>query len=123
MKILNLALNDVENGSIYKYIAEDSDDIEIALIHTDNIEESSGSYLITGEVTLADGSRYPAIFGINSDDGGEMSEFYFLVDSDGWVSSSDNLEELLRKKKEEVFPFRYHLNIKVEGDLHTENQY
>ncbi len=123
MKINDLTITDIKKNFVYKYINEESDDIEVALVSEDRIPENSGYYLITGEATLTDGTKYPAIFGISSDDGGEMFEFYLFIDSLNWISNKENLPKILRKRKENVFPFRYRLNFKVDGDLHGGSQY
>ena len=71
---------------------------------------------------LNDGTIYPAIFGISSDDSGEMFEYHFLTEK-RWVSSTDDVSYLLNKKKSEIYPFNYHLNCKILGNIHIDEQY
>src|SRR3989338_10747047 len=109
MKLHDLAFEDIRKYSVFKYIDENSDEIVPDPEIYNQIKENSGYYLITGEAMLADGTRYSGIFGISSDDGGEMFEFYFFTDELGWLSNNDDLSELLKKSKNYIFPFKYHL--------------
>src|SRR3989338_2985971 len=103
-KINDLTYEDIKNGKVFIYLDEESNEIDEFLQYVNNLKENSGYYLITGEVTLADTTQYPAIFGISSDDGGEMFEFHFLINPGEWASNKDNLEEILNKRKEKIFP-------------------
>lgn len=84
-----------------------------------NIPANTGYYLIPGEITFADGSKYHAYLGISSDDGGEMFDYYIFSGSD-IITQEDDLEKEFNKDDNEIFPFKYHLNYGVEGDCHVE---
>ena len=87
------------------------------------ITENSGYFLISGKVRIKDGTVYPAILGISSNDCGELFEAYFYINGK-WVPQEDkNFLKLLKRKKKEVFPYKYHLNVKVEGDKNIAHQF
>ena len=61
--------------------------------------------------------------GISSKDSGEMFEAHFLVNKK-WISQKDKkFLKKLNKEKSKVFPYKYHLNVKVIGDANTLAQY
>lgn len=120
MKITNITKSDLNNSYVYYYTNENNQ--EISSRKTALIKENSGYYLVPGEIKLHDQSKYPALLGISSDDGGEMFEYYLQVGKN-WLSNKDDLKKKMNKTKEDIFPFTYHLNVKAEGDIHTDNQY
>ncbi|MBI4707737.1 MAG: hypothetical protein HY761_07425 [Candidatus Omnitrophica bacterium] len=120
--INDLTANDLTKKWLFRYINENSEKIFPVENDDKRILENTGYYLIAGEVKLNDDTTYPAVFGISSDDGGEMFEYHFLTEK-GWIGSSDDICNKLNKTKTRVFPFRYHLFIKVENDLHLDAQY
>lgn len=120
MYIDDLKIEDIKDKKVYKFIDEESSKIEE---YGGEIKENTGYYLISGMVLLNDETELPAFFGIDSDDSGEMYEYYFFTPN-GWVSSSQtNIESSLGKKIDDIFPFKYHLNREVEGDIHIGDQY
>lgn len=121
MRIKDLTLHDISERKVYRYVDEENQEITAEDISCE-IKENTGYYLISGEVQLKDGTKYPAILGISSDDAGEMFEYHFLT-SEGWVASSDDVCSFLGKAKEQIFPFKYHLTCRILGDIHIANQY
>lgn len=123
MKIGNIKIKNVEKGSIFRYIDDENIEVKEVKIKGKIIPENSGYYLITGKIRVHDGNVYPAILGISSDDAGEMFEAYFFINGE-WVSQMDKLLlKKIGKKKTQVFPYTYHLNVKVEGDTHILHQF
>lgn len=123
MNIYDITIEHIKSKTVFRYVQEDSGEIMIVNNTQETIPENTGYYLITGEVKLNDGTRYPAIFGISSDDGGEMFEYHFVSDKALISSGEEDIFRTLNKKKQEVFPFEYHLNVNVENDLHRHAQY
>jgi hypothetical protein len=121
MRVSDLHPNDFKSCQVYRYVDDETDEIE--RYPCSSIENHSGYFLISGEITLADGSKYPAILGISSDDSGEMFEFYLYQPEKGWLSNADNLSEKLNKARTEIFSLKYHLNVSVQGDVHSDHQY
>lgn len=123
MKIKDIKIKSVEKGSIFRYIDNENTKVKEAKIKGKIIPENSGYYLITGKIRIHDGSVYPAILGISSDDVGEMFEAYFFINGE-WISQMDKqLLKKIDKKKTQVFPYTYQLNVKVEGDKHILHQF
>ncbi len=123
MKISNIKLQDIERKVVYHYTNEENTEIKEIKFKENIVPENSGYFLITGKIKIADGSTYPAIFGISSDYSGELFEAYFLVNGK-WVSQEDkNFLKKLGKKKSQVFPYKYHLNVKVGGDVNLSQQF
>ena len=121
MKITELKKKDLENNDVFIRESETGDNIKSISVK-ESIPRNSGSYFIPGEVRLRDGTKYSALFEISSDDGGEMFGYNFLV-GNIWVSNRNDVEKALGKKANEIVPFAYHLNTKVDGDFHTPYQY
>lgn len=121
MQIKELTLDDIKQAKIFRYVDDENQEI-VAEHFSGDIGENTGYYLITGEVKFKDGMTYSAIFGISSDDSGEMFEYHFLSEK-GWITSKDDICKVLNKKKSEIFPFKYRLNCRVLGDIHTDEQY
>lgn len=123
MRIKDLKLRDTERNAAYYYIDEKNTEIKEYKLKKEIISTNSGYYLITGKIEIANGTIYPAILGISSDDGGELFEAYFLV-KNKWVSQQDeNFLKKLEKKKYQVFPYKYHLNVKIEDDNNLDHQF
>lgn len=122
MLVKNLTIYDIQQNKAYQYLNEDRGEINPIEGQFEIIKANSGYYLVTGEVKLNDGTLYPALFGISSDDGGEMFEYHFFTEN-GWIASKDDICKELKKTKTEIFPFKYHLNIKIEDDFHEDAQY
>jgi len=122
MKLDDIKPEDIKKNIIYGFI--DKDNTKITEIKVKNIlPENSGYYLIPGKIKTADGSMYPAILGVSSDDSGELFDVYCFINN-SWTSQNDkNFLKKINKSKSEVFPYKYHLNVKVEGDINEDNQF
>ncbi len=123
MKIEDIRLENFGKDVIYQYIDKENLQIKRIKLKENKIKKNSGYFLINGKIKISDGTIYNAILGISSDDSGEMFEAYFYV-NDKWISQNNkNFLRLLDKKKDEVFPYKYHLNVEVEGDINRNHQF
>lgn len=122
MKIDDVTLKDVENGEVFYWEDDKNTKIAYETVVPPQLLKNSGYYLITGKIKIADGTIYPAILGVSTTDQGELFEAYFYVDGK-WLHQDEELPKKLGKTKKEVLPYMYHLNVKVQGDLHTGHQF
>ena len=122
MKINDIKLKDIKKGSIYNYTNDENTEIKEFKLKQNFIPENSGYYLITGKTKIADGTVYPSILGISSNDSGELFEVYLFL-KDRLVKQDNKLHMKLGKKKYQIFPYKYHLNVKVDGDKNRINQF
>lgn len=123
MQIPDIKLHDVNKNEVFCYLDDENTKIERLIALPEKIKKNSGYYLITGCIKIADGTVYPAILGISSDDSGELFEAYFFVNK-VWVSQMDqSFLKKIHKKNSDVAPYKYHLNVKVEGDKNTDHQF
>ncbi len=123
MRVEDIKIEDVEIGAVYSYIDKDNRKIKEIKVKKKWITKNSGYFLITGNIKIADGTIYPALLGISSNDSGELFESYFFIRNKLISQHGKNFMKLIGKKKEEVFPYKYHLNVGVEGDNHPEHQF
>src|SRR3989339_1933809 len=121
MKITDIKLNNLKKRSIYYYIDDNNTQIKPVRV-SDSIKENSGYFLIAGEIKINDGTKYPALLGISSDDSGEMYEAYFYIDNKLINQNESNFFEQINKTKNQIFPYKYHLNVNVDGDKHIAHQ-
>lgn len=121
MKLKNIKLEDIKQNKVYVYLDEENINVDEAKVK--KIKEDSGYYLISGEIEIKDKTKYPAIIGISSDDSGELFEAFFWIESELVSQSDKNFLEKMGKNRESIFPYMYHLNVKVEGDLNKKVQY
>ncbi len=123
MKIKDVRPIDVEKATVYQYLDRKEKIIKIVKMKQKRILEDSGYFLISGKIRINDGTEYPAIIGISSDDSGELFEAYFLINN-YWISQSDKkFLKKISKNKKGIFPYKYHLNVEVEGDINKEHQF
>lgn len=123
MKIKDIKLKDVDRGAVYFYQDDSNTKIQEIKLKKKFIPENSGYFLITGKIKINDGTVYHAILGVSSEDSGELFDVFFFVDG-MWVGqNSKYFLKILNKKKEEVFPYIYHLNVKVRGDANVSQQF
>jgi len=123
MKIKNLKLKEINREKVYYYTNNKNKQIKELKLKKKTIAKNSGYYLISGKIKIADGTIYPAILGISSDDSGELFEAYFLL-NDLLISQGDKsfLKEI-KKKKNHIFPYKYHLNVRIERDENKKHQF
>ncbi len=127
IQLEDITLKDLEEGKVYKEIDDPNDEESILGLSEVNIKgiipEYSGFYLISGKIKLADRTELHALFGVDTDSSGELCSTEILT-QDGWTSQADNdFLERLKRTKEQVFPYKYHLNKPVYGDIDLEGQF
>lgn len=123
MKIKDVTLKDIKRKAVYVYVDEENIEIQEVRLRKNSISKNSGYFLIGGKIRIADNTEYYAILGISSDDSGELFEAHFFINGE-WVSQKD--EQFLKKlgkKKNQIFPYKYHLNAKVGGDANLSQQF
>src|SRR3989344_1135828 len=113
MRIEDIGIEDIGMGAVYCYIDKENKKVKEMKIRKRHIPKNSGYFLITGNIKVADGTRYPGLLGISSNDSGELFEVYFFIRGKLVSQQAKNFLKLIDKKKEEVFPYRYHLNVSV----------
>lgn len=123
MKIEDIKLKDINKGNVFYYFDKKNSQIKEFKPKRGRIQRNSGYFLIPGKIKIADETLYTAILGVSSDNLGELFEVFFLINGK-WVSQEDkNFIKKIKKKGDQIFPYRYHLNIKVEGDNNLSNQF
>lgn len=123
MELRDIKIRHMKKSVIFVYMDDENTKIKEVKIKGKTLLENSGYYLIPGKIKINDGTVYPAILGISSDDAGEMFEAYFFV-NEKWLSQMDKqFLKKISKGKNQVFPFKYHLSIKVKGDRNLLHQF
>jgi hypothetical protein len=123
MKLNDIIIPFSSKNEVYFYLDKKNIFIEKKIVSKGVISINSGYYLIPGKVKLNDKSIFKAIFGVSSDDSGELFEVHFWINNKLVSQSNKDLLKKMKKTKGMVFPYKYHLNVKVEGDTHTANQF
>jgi len=81
---------------------------------------AEGFIMVTGEVQLADGSRYWALLEICEEDSGEHYGTGIVTPGGLAFQDEENFLQELGKTREEVFPYKYRSLVQIPGDIHVD---
>lgn len=91
---------------------------EAEVITPISIPYSSGVYWISGITILKSNKELESVFVVDTDTGGTLLAVYWWINKNWYEQSDDEVYSALNDRRDNIFPFDWRYNVKLEKDIY-----